>query len=209
MCISGIDQSKTRRLVKKLKRKASEAERIKKHIKSLNETENAASSSETDNIKELADNTEADSESDYSESEVGLKVKSNGDEEVTNSETMGEVLGIRTVRRDPPALARACDRYGMSDRSAAAIAYAVLEDVGLITVNNSSIVIDKNKVRRQRRKARIELQMSETKIELRGLFFDGRKDQTLTNRKEGRTFYRRTVVEKHISMISEPNSSYL
>lgn len=142
---------------------------------------NTASSSETDNTE--ADTTEADSESDYSESEVGLKFKSRNDEEVTNAETLGEVSGIRTVGRDLPELARACDRYGVSDRSAAAIASAVLEDVGIITENNSLSVIDKNKVRRQRWKARTELQMSETQIELRGLFFDGRKDQTLTNRK--------------------------
>lgn len=207
MCISGIDQSKTRRLVKNLKRKASEAEKIKKHTKSLNKMNNTASSSETENTE--ADNTEADSESDYSEIEVGLKFKSREDKEVTNSERLGEVSGIRTVGRDLPALARACDRYGVSDRSAAAIASAVLEDVGIITENNALSVIDKNKVRRQRRKARTRLQMSETQIELRGLFFDGRKDQTLTNRKEGRTFHRRTVVEEHISIISEPGSSYL
>lgn len=210
MCISGVDQCKTRKLVSKLKRKALETERIEKRRKSLNEIDNAVStmsSSEYDNTE--SDSTEVDSDSDDCDSEVRLSVKSREVKEVTNNKTIGVVSGFHTVGRDLPALARTCDRYGVSDRSAAAIASAVLEDVGLITENNYSIVIDKNKVRRQRRKARTELQQSQTQNELRGLFFDGRKDQTLTNKKEGRTFYRKTVVEEHISLISEPGSSYL
>ncbi|GBN05764.1 hypothetical protein AVEN_82478-1 [Araneus ventricosus] len=44
------------------------------------------------------------------------------------------------------------DRCGVSDRAVAAIASSVLPDVGLITSNNSDLVVDENKLRREKRK---------------------------------------------------------
>ncbi|GBL96118.1 hypothetical protein AVEN_238424-1, partial [Araneus ventricosus] len=41
------------------------------------------------------------------------------------------------------------DRCGVSDRAVAAIASSVLDDVGLITSNNSDLVVDENKLRRE------------------------------------------------------------
>ena len=41
------------------------------------------------------------------------------------------------------------------------------------------------------------------------MYFDGRKDKTLVNRNEGRKYYRKTVIEEHISLIQEPESVYL
>ncbi|KAK4874543.1 hypothetical protein RN001_013903 [Aquatica leii] len=49
-----------------------------------------------------------------------------------------------------PTLARVCDQFGISNRSAAAIASAVLQNVGIITREDSPNIIDKNKVRRAR-----------------------------------------------------------
>lgn len=40
------------------------------------------------------------------------------------------------------AVAKVCDRYGLSTRSAAAVASAVLTDFGLISTNNLTLVID-------------------------------------------------------------------
>jgi hypothetical protein len=62
------------------------------------------------------------------------------------------------MRISLPSLARECDRYGFSDRSAAAIASAILKDVGLIHEGNNSKVIDRSKVRRERKKLRNQLQ---------------------------------------------------
>ena len=53
-----------------------------------------------------------------------------------------------------PTVARECDRHGVSDRCAASIISAVLQDVGIINEHDSSMVVDKNKVRRERVKAR-------------------------------------------------------
>lgn len=44
-----------------------------------------------------------------------------------------------------PTLAKICDRYGLSDRSAAAVASAVLQDLGIITEDRTEQIIDKNK----------------------------------------------------------------
>ncbi|GBM12303.1 hypothetical protein AVEN_155302-1 [Araneus ventricosus] len=44
------------------------------------------------------------------------------------------------------------DRCGVSDRAVAAIASSVLHDVGLITSNNSDLVVDENKLRREKLK---------------------------------------------------------
>jgi hypothetical protein len=47
-------------------------------------------------------------------------------------------------RYELSALARTCDRHAVSDRAAAAVASAVLEDVGLITNEDETSVIDRN-----------------------------------------------------------------
>lgn len=48
-----------------------------------------------------------------------------------------------------PSVARVCARYGLSVRSAAAVASAVLQDVGLVNdINHTTLVIDKNKIHR-------------------------------------------------------------
>jgi len=106
-------------------------------------------------------------------------------------------------------LARTCDRYAVSDRAAAAIASAVLEDVGLITNEDKTSVIDRNKLRRERLKKRRKLQHEQTLDVLRGLYFDGRKDKTLEQFKQGTKYHRKTIVEEHLSLVQEPGSKYI
>lgn len=49
-----------------------------------------------------------------------------------------------------PTVAAICDKYKISHRSAAAVASAVLQDVGIVTKSDKEIVIDKIKMRRAR-----------------------------------------------------------
>ncbi|GBM31608.1 hypothetical protein AVEN_198465-1 [Araneus ventricosus] len=49
------------------------------------------------------------------------------------------------------------DRCAVSDGAVAAIASSVLHDVGLITSNNSDLVVDENKLRREKAKVRKDL----------------------------------------------------
>ena len=50
-----------------------------------------------------------------------------------------------------------CDRYQISDRAGAAIANAVLQDYGIITPDEDSLIIDRNKLCRSRFSVRMEL----------------------------------------------------
>ncbi|CAH0551074.1 unnamed protein product [Brassicogethes aeneus] len=79
-------------------------------------------------------------------------------------------------RTELKKFARVLDRYGVSDRSAAAIASAVLKDVGIITEGDTVNVVDRSKVRRARIKSRQSLQDKGIDNSVKAVFFDGRKD---------------------------------
>jgi hypothetical protein len=70
-------------------------------------------------------------------------------------------------------------------------------------------VIDKSKVRRERKKTRGQLCVKQQLQFVRCLSFDGLKDKTLINIKEDTKYYRRTITEEHVSLIEEPGSRYL
>ncbi|GBM88709.1 hypothetical protein AVEN_204005-1 [Araneus ventricosus] len=104
------------------------------------------------------------------------------------------------------AAARTLDPFGISDRAGAAIVSAALQDVGIISESNVLNVVDRNKIQRERTKVRSTL-LSQSVIkeydhDQFGLYFDGRKDRTLSmedNRKK-------VIIEEHISLIKEPGS---
>ena len=47
-------------------------------------------------------------------------------------------------------VAREADRYGLSDRATATICTALLCDIGLVNETDQTMIIDKNKIRRER-----------------------------------------------------------
>lgn len=107
-----------------------------------------------------------------------------------------------------PSLALACDRTGVSDRAAAIIASSVLKDVGIISSNDPSGVIDRSKLRRERAKVRSTLQEANRNKIIRCMYFDGKKDTTsVIIQKEGK-FYRKRQFEDHYVILSEPGSDY-
>ena len=111
---------------------------------------------------------------------------------------------------DISALAEACDRTGVSHRAAAFLASSVLQDAGVITKKDATSVIDKNKVQRARKKARTNnLASSNTALHLKSLYFNGRRDQTLSQREIDGRLHQRTVVEEHITLLNEPQSQYV
>ncbi|GBM56069.1 hypothetical protein AVEN_123211-1 [Araneus ventricosus] len=93
------------------------------------------------------------------------------------------------------------DRFGVSDRAVSAIASSILHDVGLITTNNSDLVVDKNKLRREKAKVRKDLKfqaLSETQaLPLKGLYFDGHKDSSLIEEKVDTKKYTAKAKEEH------------
>ncbi|GBM60207.1 hypothetical protein AVEN_273516-1 [Araneus ventricosus] len=87
------------------------------------------------------------------------------------------------MRLGLPSTAVVGDRFGVSDWDVAAIASSVLHDVGLITRNNLDLVVDKNKLRREKAKVRKDLKFQALNkaqtLPLKGPHFDDRKDSSL------------------------------
>ncbi|CAH0562964.1 unnamed protein product [Brassicogethes aeneus] len=104
--------------------------------------------------------------------------------------------------------AKAADLTGISNRSAAKIATAVLEDMKIVCKEKRAKVVDKNKIRRALFKNRNELKnkwSSNKKSKcLEAIYFDGRKDQTIVDLNR----HRKKKLEEHISLIQEPGSQY-
>ena len=99
-------------------------------------------------------------------------------------------------------LAEQCDRYKISDRSAAAIANAFLSDINMVQPINQKLHVDRNIIRRERLRSR---QFPPNYQILRALFFDGKKDKTLYRQGNKNS----TIIEEHITLLSEPDSKYI
>ncbi|KAI6657053.1 hypothetical protein LOD99_11205 [Oopsacas minuta] len=91
----------------------------------------------------------------------------------------------------------------------AAIANAVLQDYGIITPEEDSKIIDRNKLRRSRFSVRKELanEAHETINDISAIYFDGRKDQTrvLVEREDGH-LHKDTANKEHYTVLSEPGN---
>ena len=76
--------------------------------------------------------------------------------------------------------------------------------------NDASSVIDKNKIYRARKKRRMNsVALNKTALHLQSLYFDGRKNQMITQKLiNGRT-HERTVVQEHIILIKVPQFEYI
>lgn len=102
------------------------------------------------------------------------------------------------------------DRFDVSDRATATIASGVLHDFGILSDSDKSKVIDKSKIRKEKIKIRKQLFKEDFRNRVvYGIYFDGRKDNTLVEEKIGSKMYRRERKEEHISLISEPGSQYI
>ncbi|GBN32856.1 hypothetical protein AVEN_14028-1 [Araneus ventricosus] len=82
----------------------------------------------------------------------------------SGNDTLIRVVKVKTqnakssqMRLGLPSTPVVGDRCGVSDGAVAAIASSVLHDVGLITSNNSDLVVDENKLRREKAKVRKDL----------------------------------------------------
>ena len=111
-------------------------------------------------------------------------------------------------------LAKECDRWGVSNRAGAAIANAALIDAGVITPEDQTNVIDKNKLRRALQDYRKERQVEDTKIleEKQGqaYYIDGKKTMSLCVEVDSQVKKYNVVRELElISMCSEPGGEYV
>ena len=108
-----------------------------------------------------------------------------------------------------------CDRYGISDRAAAALANAIMTDLEIIDEKRTKNVIDKSKIRRERTRVRNQSVMEKNKDISGGIKcigFDGKRDRktkiqksVIQNGKE--KLVHEVGTEEHITYTSEPNEA--
>ena len=108
-------------------------------------------------------------------------------------------------------LALVSDRAGISDRNAALIANAALEDFDVISKYDSPKIIDKNKLRRERSRTRKLANEAASHMfsPIQAVYFDGKKDTTLIVPKDAPKSARKSSIEDHYTLIEEPGANYL
>ncbi|XP_055527640.1 uncharacterized protein LOC129720216 [Wyeomyia smithii] len=125
------------------------------------------------------------------------------DEDVMNRSTSSQY----TERYDCFNFALMCDRFGVSDRVASALATSLLKDFEMKDQHGEPLIMDKSKVRREREKCRrIVLRKRFDDSSLIAFSFDGRKDDTYTREKIDGKNHSRMVKEPHLVILREPNS---
>ncbi|GBN64270.1 hypothetical protein AVEN_32026-1 [Araneus ventricosus] len=99
------------------------------------------------------------------------------------------------------------DRFGVSDRATAVIAYKVLHDLGMNSEKDTSLAIDKG---REIVKTRQDIgQTMDRLLVTKGIYFDGRRNNIIFQEKIGAKIYGKIRREEHISVIQEPDGQYV
>lgn len=115
-----------------------------------------------------------------------------------------------TSRYDAFNYALMCDRFGVSDRVASALATALFQDFHIKDDHDEPLIMDKSKVRREKEKCRREvLRKRFDDSSLIAFSFDGRKDDTLTREKINTKYHTKMVKEPHLVILREPNSQLI
>lgn len=201
MFIGSLDVESTKRLRKRMLRKQDDEDKAKK-VKKTSDGDN-----KLDFDEDEANDSDTAVEASYQESDCEVLVFPDSDAESCCSENTRPCQ----MRLPLPHLAKEADRYGISDRAAASLATAVLIDVGFVSKEDQSFVIDKNKVHRERQKLRENLQrgVKQSHKFITGIYFDGRRDVTLVKVNRNSKWYGDTIVEDHYVLVEEPGGNYL
>lgn len=207
MVIGKVDKEETAKLEKKIERKSQELERSFGHA-NLNLEEPVAGPSGlcSGKIKSFDEN---DNSGDNSSSDNSIKSDLNDQEFMWSYplEKRPKLAEKKSTKRlSLNRTAKAADLTGVSSRTAAKIVNAVLEDMNLISKDDASLVVDKNKIRREVNKNRLQLQdVKRTEnVSIKGLYFDGRKDETMCIKNNRRIIKQ----EEHIALIKAPGDLY-
>ena len=119
----------------------------------------------------------------------------------------------KSLKRSVPGIflfAEACDRIRVSNQATTFLNLYMLQDVGVISGNDTSSVIVKYKIERARKKSRMNnATLNNTATHLQSLYFDGKKDQTLTQTQVNGSMHKGKIVEKHRTLLYKPKSQYV
>lgn len=199
MRIGSVDKITTEKLVRRDMRRSKERQRVEKYMEA-SELEMSVPGPSNE-IHSTSSCDEFDSGSDFSDPSQPMR---------TSKPKTANQMRVKL-----PSLASACDRTGVSDRAAATVASAVLQDLGIISDADKTNVIDRMKVRRERKRKRKTFDQkveTETASSLEaapiGLYFDGRKDKALIHEQKGTKYYRKEVSQEHYTLVMEPSSTF-
>lgn len=203
MAIGNVDKEETAKLKKKIERKSQEFERIL----TLEEPVAGPSGLCSGNMKTFGEND--NSRNSGSSSDVSIRSDSNDQDfmwsyPLEKRPKLSEKKSTKKLSLNRTA--KAADLTGVSSRTAAKIVNAVLEDMNLISKDDASLVVDKNKIRREVNKNRLQLQDVKRieSLSIKGLYFDGRKDETMCFENNRRIIKH----EEHIALIAAPGDLY-
>ena len=104
----------------------------------------------------------------------------------------------RQIHGDHHASTSIILRYGMPERSAAALLTAFMHDEVMLTTNRSARVIDRNVIRRWKQ----NVFSNQIPNKINSIYFDGKIDKT----RQSDGYFRS---EDHITIISEPGSEFI
>ena len=196
MIIGGRDALESKKLKKRSKR-------MEKSLQS--ELNRSLQPTKTPALRHEGNVIESDSmsESSSDESVFDSKMLSPGEKPESSSISVKQGLP-----ENLPSFSRACDRTAISSRAGAQLASALLQDLNVVTPENQAAVIDKSKVFRERVKYRQGISSTRTS-EIIALYFDGQKDETISKEIGRGKSVRKTIQEEHISLVEEPDSTYL
>jgi hypothetical protein len=195
MFIGGVDTLATIKLQKHIKRKHDEQARVNKY--KLN----------SDNASKLNLETSQVNETDSDDQESDDSVHNISDDEFSTTDAVAK----SQMRIPLPNLVKEADKYGISDRATASLATAVLIDFGIVTKADRSLVVDNNKVHRERMKFRKSLQKgrSHSTENITSIYFEGRRDKTRIKIKRQDKWYGDSTVEDHYVLVTKPGGYYL
>ena len=168
--IGKLDQEETARLTKNIKQKEIEKQRANL----------AAQKTSYDDNESLGYEVEEEMEH-LAKNDLSYEVNRISEAEVRQS-TSKNPSSSSQMRKRLKLFAQTCDRFQIPDRAALALSSALLHDLEIVTPEKTQMLIDKNKVRRERFKQRKALQSSDCALaskSMQGLYYDSRKDKTL------------------------------
>lgn len=190
--IGAVDLRETKKCNKSLERKLRDSHLYVEDVSKPSCSHSVLNLVETEDDECCVPSTDNDSDQDYTDPLTCISSKP-----------------IWQMRVQLQSTAIISNRYGVSDRATAAIASSVLHDFGVVTDSDSSHVIDKNKIRREKQNVKAELCSKSDALPLLGLYLDGRKDDTLVIEQAHSKRFRRIIKEEHFSLIQEPGSLYV
>jgi hypothetical protein len=207
MMIGGIDRVTTKKLQERKRRKSQVEDRLTKYQLDSSSSQAAAQFADSASCH-FGSDTEASLSSTQDELDADT-ADIMSPQAVDEENTSGKVS--MQQRRRLKNTARASERHAVSDRAAAEIASAVLQDYGIVNAEDCSEVIDRSKMRRERQKYRdtVCAKAGSCAKVVQGIYFDGRKDKTLSKEMVDGTAHRRVIVEEHVVLVQEPGSSYV